>query len=62
MSDLVQKHIQCRYCGEHITILVDGSLSHQNYVEDCSVCCNPIVLDISVNRDGIAVEVSRENE
>ena len=26
-------------------MLLDASVSHQNYVEDCETCCNPIVLD-----------------
>jgi len=31
---------------------VDDSLPEQNYIEDCQVCCRPIVLDISVDMDG----------
>jgi hypothetical protein len=26
-------------------MLLDVSASHQNYVEDCETCCNPILLD-----------------
>ena len=33
-------------------MLVDDSLPEQNYVEDCQVCCRPIVLDITVDVDG----------
>lgn len=32
----------CPYCGEQVEVLVDpGGLSHQEYVEDCPVCCRP---------------------
>jgi hypothetical protein len=32
----------CPYCGEAVEILVDpGGLTHQEYVEDCPVCCRP---------------------
>ncbi|NER11683.1 Cysteine-rich CPXCG [Muriicola jejuensis] len=33
---------QCPYCWEEISILLDTSITHQTYVEDCEVCCNPI--------------------
>ncbi|WP_339143017.1 CPXCG motif-containing cysteine-rich protein [Croceitalea sp. MTPC5] len=33
---------QCPYCWEEISMLLDTSITHQTYVEDCEVCCNPI--------------------
>jgi hypothetical protein len=63
MREISEQNISCPYCGESITILVDGSLPEQNYVEDCQVCCRPIVLDVSVDADGdVAVSASSENE
>ena len=32
----------CPYCWENISMLIDNSVSTQNYIEDCEVCCNPI--------------------
>jgi hypothetical protein len=33
----------CPYCAEPIEIYVDpGGGEHQDYIEDCSVCCRPI--------------------
>jgi hypothetical protein len=26
-------------------MLLDTSVSHQNYVEDCETCCNPIEIE-----------------
>ena len=47
----------------HIDILVDGSLPEQEYVEDCQVCCRPIVLSVTVDVDGVAAVTARsENE
>ena len=40
--DISEQATYCPYCGESISILVDGSLDHQEYVEDCEICCNPI--------------------
>ena len=58
-----ERHIGCPYCGETIGVLIDDSLPEQTYVEDCQVCCRPIVLDVAVEDDGaIAVSASAENE
>ena len=63
MPELTEQPISCPYCGEAITILVDDSLPEQQYVEDCQVCCRPIVLNVSVDSDGDAVVVATaENE
>ncbi|WP_111681988.1 CPXCG motif-containing cysteine-rich protein [Winogradskyella tangerina] len=37
---------QCPYCWEEISMLVDTSQYHQNYVEDCEICCNPIQVSV----------------
>ena len=44
---------QCPYCWEEISILIDFSQKHQNYIEDCEVCCNPIQLIISIEYNEI---------
>lgn len=63
MNELVEKSVDCPYCGESIDVLVDVSELGQSYVEDCQVCCRPIVFHISENPDGSAhVEVRAENE
>ena len=62
-NEISAKTISCPYCGEHIDILIDGSLPEQEYVEDCQVCCRPIVLNVTVDADGDAVVTARnENE
>lgn len=33
---------QCPYCWEHISMLLDSSVSEQTFIEDCEICCNPI--------------------
>lgn len=32
----------CPYCWESISVLLDPSVSEQQLIEDCEVCCNPI--------------------
>lgn len=53
--------LHCPCCGEPITVLVDTSAPSQEYVEDCEVCCRPMVLTIFLDGDRIGVEVRHEN-
>ena len=63
MPELKEQPIGCPYCGETITILVDDSLPEQSYIEDCQVCCRPIVLNVAVDPNGdAAVTAMAENE
>ena len=63
MPEISEKNISCPYCGEQISVLVDNSLPEQRYVEDCQVCCRPIVLDVSVDAEGDVILGARiENE
>ena len=40
--------IQCPYCMEHFEIEIDYSHSReQEFVHDCDVCCQPIVVSVS---------------
>ena len=39
--------ITCPYCWESIEIALDLSVDEQQQVEDCSVCCRPIVVRYS---------------
>lgn len=63
MNQLSSEHISCPYCGETIELLIDCSVSDQEYIEDCKVCCRPISLSVSVEQNGQAVVNPRhENE
>ncbi len=44
--------IQCPYCWQTIQVLIDCSVEAQEYIEDCQVCCRPIVFDVLVDDDG----------
>ncbi|NVK41924.1 MAG: CPXCG motif-containing cysteine-rich protein [Oceanospirillaceae bacterium] len=62
MHALEEVFLQCPYCGEPISVLVDCSEAQQQYVEDCQVCCNPILLSVDVDDSGVPVVVAeREN-
>jgi len=56
--------IQCPFCGALNETLIDCSIEPpEEYVEDCEVCCSPILLVVhSVDEEIPVVEVHRENE
>ncbi|MDA0705180.1 MAG: CPXCG motif-containing cysteine-rich protein [Proteobacteria bacterium] len=63
MSDLLEQYIACPYCGEGIVVLVDESVPDQTYVEDCQVCCRPIVIETVEDIDGnVALSARSEND
>jgi len=51
--------VSCPYCGEAITLLLDLSVEEQSYIEDCSVCCQPMNVSYRVE-DGELAAVSVE--
>ena len=51
--------VSCPYCGETITLLLDLSVEEQSYIEDCSVCCQPMNVAYRV-ADGELAAVSVE--
>ena len=52
------RQIPCPYCGETIEILIDGSQEQQQYIEDCSVCCQPINFAVAVEDEDIRLELT----
>lgn len=51
--------LECPYCGETICILVDTRYESIDMIEDCSVCCRPIQLNLRF-RGGELVSLSAE--
>jgi len=58
-------YVTCPYCWESIAVDVDDSALPACYVEDCSVCCRPILVhahaDANPGQEPV-VTVSREND
>lgn len=47
--------VMCPYCGEPNEISLDaGGGSHQDYVEDCQVCCRPWRVTVTFDAEGNA--------
>jgi len=61
---LTEYDIDCPYCGERISVLLDTSVAQQEYIEDCQVCCNPILFEVRLDtiENEFSVSVRREND
>ena len=60
MDLLRSVELDCPYCGEPLDINVDCSVASQSYVEDCRVCCRPIVMVVEVDEEGEPDVVTRQ--
>jgi len=49
INQLIEATLQCPYCWEQITVLIDASVEMQEYTEDCEVCCRPIEFVVEVD-------------
>ena len=53
----------CPSCGEENAVGVDPTGGHrQRILEDCPVCCRPLVFHIVIDRDGDAIVERVERE
>ncbi len=46
MNEALSRTIQCPSCWEMIDVIIDPSVESQEYTEDCSVCCRPMVITV----------------
>jgi hypothetical protein len=52
----------CPYCWQQISMILDLSVAHQEYIEDCEVCCNPIEVEYQVEEEEIVFFDARNIE
>jgi hypothetical protein len=62
MLELTESTIHCPYCGEPIQVLLDPAEDGQSYIEDCQVCCRPIVFRLSMQGGRVAADVFTEDD
>ncbi len=54
---------RCPYCAAPIELVIDCSTPDQEYVEDCEVCCRPIIIRATVDANGqVDVDTHQEDE
>ena len=62
MEVIRESNFHCPYCGEAISILVDESIAEQHYIEDCEVCCRPMVIIQRLAEDGHSIVEARHED
>jgi len=63
MEFLAEEVVHCPYCGEALDVLIDHQEAGQQYIEDCQVCCKPIVFKLALNEMGdVSVSVHDEDD
>lgn len=51
MQALQSITLQCPHCWQMVELVVDCSVPKQQIVEDCSVCCSPILISFTLGED-----------
>jgi hypothetical protein len=63
MELLQERMVSCPYCGETLEVLLDAQDAGDEYIEDCQVCCKPIIFNVYLDSHGdLSVSVRDENE
>ena len=52
MDELIEATVTCPYCWETLEVLLEPLDEAQSYIEDCQVCCHPILMQVEVGADG----------
>jgi transcription elongation factor Elf1 len=45
---MLEHYFDCPHCWENQLKMIDPSISKQDFIEDCEVCCNPLEFNLSV--------------
>jgi hypothetical protein len=60
MNSLQGQDATCPYCWESINLTLDLSVPEQSYIEDCPVCCKPMLVSYTA-ADGEVSQFSVES-
>lgn len=59
---LHETEIECPYCGERLTVLIDASAGDASYIEDCQICCQPIRITVHTDGRGTPNQITAHRE
>lgn len=48
---MIEHFFNCPYCGAEISVLLEQIPPQQDYIEDCEVCCNPMLVSFKWEGD-----------
>lgn len=52
---MYEHFFQCPHCWEEVSMLLDTSVRHQKYIEDCEICCNPIAIEVGFANEELTI-------
>jgi len=53
----------CPYCWQEISMVLDLSAGSQRYVEDCEVCCRPVIIEFAAEEGELrSFEAEKDDE
>ena len=58
MQPIETMSVSCPWCGELFDVLIEFTISEQEFIEDCSVCCRPIVFSLAIDNNGNIQELN----
>ena len=62
-NQLIEESVQCPYCWQNFTLLIDASVELQQYIEDCEVCCHPIDFIVRIDdQDQARIQIRQAGE
>jgi len=50
---MIEHFFTCPYCWESISMVLDPYMEDDDYIEDCQVCCRPIVVNFKIVDDEV---------
>jgi len=50
---MVEHFFTCPYCWQSISMVLDTGMEDEEYIEDCEVCCRPIVVNFKICDDEV---------
>tara|TARA_B100001287_G_C22673360_1_gene526427 strand:- start:1700 stop:1918 length:219 start_codon:yes stop_codon:yes gene_type:complete len=57
-----EKDIECPNCGEIISVIIDQTIKIQEYTEDCSVCCQTMIIRVNLDDEFNRLSISNEQD
>ncbi len=53
IPDLVTQHnVTCPSCWEQHEVTIDTTAEERSFIEDCTVCCNPMRIEFALDSHG----------
>ena len=62
MPEITEQSLSCPYCGERFETMADCSAGDASYIEDCYVCCRPIVFELVADSMGRIISLTTRAE